>query len=63
MTIEEKYNHALLVLHAIAQRRTKWNEWDEAQAFCDCREAARRCLLKLEGDECKELKPIRNKTT
>lgn len=59
MTIEEKYNHALLVLHAIAQRKTKWNEWDEAQAFYDCNEAARRCLLKLEG-EYKELKPIRN---
>lgn len=62
MTIEEKYNHALLVLHAIAQRKTKMNEWDDSQAFYDCNEAARRCLLKLEG-EYKELKPIKNKTT
>lgn len=52
MTLEEKYKHAILVLQAIAQRTGKdkrfgFNEWTQAEAFCDCREAARRCLLKL----------------
>ena len=51
MTLEEKYHHAIIVLQAISQRsgRNKWgyNEWTESEAFRDCKEAARRCLLKL----------------
>ena len=52
MTIEEKYKHAILVLQAISQRSGRdkkfgFNEWTEANAFHDCREAATRCLLKL----------------
>ena len=52
LTLEEKYNHAILVLQAISQREgnSKYfghNEWTESQAFYDCKEAARRCLLKL----------------
>ena len=51
MNIEEKYKHAILVLQAIAQHKgnNKFgiNEWTQAEAFCDCREAAYRCLLKL----------------
>ena len=46
MTIEEKYHHAIIVLQAIAQR-IGYDEWSQAEAFCDCREAAIRCLLKL----------------
>ena len=51
-SLEKKYRHAILVLQAIAQRDGSskaygFNEWTQAAAFCDCREAARRCLLKL----------------
>lgn len=51
-SLEKKYKHAILVLQAIAQRDGSskefgFNEWTKAEAFCDCREAARRCLLKL----------------
>lgn len=52
MTLEEKYHHAIIVLQAISQRSGRdkiwgYNEYTEAEAFRDCREAARRCLLKL----------------
>jgi hypothetical protein len=51
MTLDKKYKHAVLVLQAISQRsgRNKfgYNEWTESEAFRDCKEAARRCLLKL----------------
>ena len=52
MTLEQKYHHAIIVLQAISQRTASsknfgFNEWTEAEAFRDCREAARRCLLKL----------------
>lgn len=52
MTLEEKYRHAILVLQSIAQRSGRdkkfgLNEWTEANAFHDCKEAATRCLLKL----------------
>ena len=52
LSLEQKYKHAILVLQAISQRdgRDKdgtLNEWTQAQAFCDCSQAAYRCLLKL----------------
>lgn len=51
MTIEQKYHHAILVLQAISQHSGEnefgLNEWTQSEAFHDCREAARRCLLKL----------------
>lgn len=51
-SLEKKYRYAILVLQAIAQRDGSsktfgFNEWTEAEAFHDCREAARKCLLKL----------------
>lgn len=55
LSLEQKYQHAILVLKAISQRkgdskRYGFNEWTQANAFRDCKEAARRCLLKL-GEE------------
>ena len=51
MTLEEKYHHAIIVLQAISQHSGandySFNEWTQSEAFLDCREAARRCLLKL----------------
>ena len=51
MTLNEKYHHAIIVLQAISQRsggnEFGYNEWTESEAFRDCKEAARRCLLKL----------------
>ena len=51
LTLEEKYHHAITVLQAISQRTGEnkfgLNEWTQSEAFLDCREAARRCLLKL----------------
>ncbi len=54
-SIEEKYRLAIIALQAISQRSGEskkfgFNEWTEACAFSDCREAARRCLKKLGED-------------
>lgn len=50
-SIEKKYSHAILVLQAISQRSGAndqwWDEWSEAEAFRDCREAARKALKYL----------------
>ena len=50
----KKYRKAILVLQAIAQRTGcysgsfgGYDEWSQAEAFIDCRIAARRCLKKL----------------
>ena len=50
--IEKKYNHAILALQAISQRSGAkkdgcWDEWTEASAFGDCREAAEKALKYL----------------
>lgn len=52
MSIKEKYNHAILVLQAIAQRsggckNGGFDEWTESEAFRDCRYAAARALKYL----------------
>ena len=52
LSLEQKYKHAILVLQAISQRDGRGkdgtlNEWTQARAFCDCSQAAYRCLLKL----------------
>uniref|UniRef100_A0AAU8B7X6 Uncharacterized protein n=1 Tax=Dulem virus 34 TaxID=3145752 RepID=A0AAU8B7X6_9CAUD len=49
ITTEGKYRHAVLVLQAIANRKGTdkngcWNEWTEAAAYGDCRNAAIRAL-------------------
>lgn len=60
---DRKYRHAVLVLQAIAQRSggdgESWNDYGMASAFCDCREAAERCLKYL-GEDTKM--PNREKT-
>lgn len=51
-TVEEKYQHALLVLRAIANRTGEnkfgFDEWTQAEAFYDCRKAAAKCLKYLD---------------
>lgn len=47
MTLEQKYHHAIIVLQAISQYKISTNEFSRSEAFYDCKEAARRCLLKL----------------
>ena len=62
MTLNEKYHHAILVLQAISQRsgsnKFGCNEWTESEAFRDCKETARRCLLKL-GEPIKMIKNVK----
>lgn len=47
-TLKKKYDHAVKVLSAIADRKGDkdgyLNEWTEAKAFRDCKESARRGL-------------------
>lgn len=55
LSLEQKYKYAILALKAIAQHKggdeeRGFTEWTQAEAFCDCRQAAYRCLLKL-GEE------------
>ena len=50
MTLEQKYQRAILTLQAIVQRKPDpdgWDEWDEAECYRDCRCAAIRCLRSL----------------
>ena len=35
MTIEEKYRRAILALQAISQYHAGWDEWSQAEGFCD----------------------------
>ena len=47
MSIEDKYKFAIMTLQAIAQRETDSNEWSQAEAFIDCRNAAIKTLKEL----------------
>lgn len=48
MTIEEKYKRAILALQAISQYQTDWNEWAQAEGFCDVTQCARNTLRRLD---------------
>lgn len=48
-----RYKHAIKVLQAIAQHSGRdkhgcWDEWSEARAFTDCKNAAYKCLQYLD---------------
>lgn len=55
MTHKEKYHRAVICLQAIAQRTGYYkgggvDEWSQAEAFLDCRRAAKICL-EIIGEE------------
>ena len=44
MTIEEKYRRAILALQAIFQYHAGWDEWSQAEGFCDVTQCAENTL-------------------
>lgn len=44
MTIEEKYRRAILALQAISQYHAGWDEWSQAEGFCDVTQCAENTL-------------------